>query len=48
MRGLRDLDDGPERIIDPEELARARRRAIRVTASTLSTAAVATALILIP
>ena len=44
-QGLRDMDEGVEKIANPEELAAVRRQGIRVIASTVATAVIATALL---
>jgi hypothetical protein len=41
-RGLRDLGDGPEKIVDTLELRAVRFAGLRVIMSTLATSAVAT------
>ena len=48
-RGLRDMDDGPEAIEDPEERAQVRRQALKVNLKALLPAIVVTvAVYLIP
>jgi hypothetical protein len=47
-RGLRDLGDGVETIVEKEELGRVRRSAMRAGLATLGTAVFATVLFLIP
>jgi len=42
-RGLRDLGDGPEKIVDSNELRAVRFAGLRVALSTLATAVLATA-----
>jgi hypothetical protein len=39
-RGLRDMDEGPERIEDAVELARVRRQALRVNSKSVALATV--------
>ena len=46
--GLRDMDDGPQRIEDPEELARVRRQALVVNAKTAAIGLLLTTLALLP
>ena len=46
-RGLRDMDDGPEAIDDPEELAQVRRQARRVQGEAALLAVVVTAVLML-
>jgi hypothetical protein len=47
-RGLRDMDQGPQPISEPDELQQVRRQARVVYAKSIITAAILTALALIP
>jgi hypothetical protein len=46
-RGLRDMDQGSQRIADPAELAQVRRRARAVHVKAVATAAALTALLVL-
>lgn len=47
-RGLRETDQGTEEVIDPQEVAQARRQARRVNLITVTVAAAATAALMLP
>jgi hypothetical protein len=46
-RGLRDMDEGPERVTDPEQRERSRREARKVHLGSAATALLLTAVALV-